>query len=152
MGRKRRTVENGTPRVLREFVCLAHGPFEGYEEVCPLGCTTVERQFRTPFSIGAKAKNIDRTLQNLADDYGMTDMRNDMGSVMESMKRGQHDFQPTWGAMPQVKPGEGGHAVQGVLNGAPPSSVVQDFRDSGVLRPPVPKLDYRPDMTPIPKE
>lgn len=111
----------------------------------------MERQFRTPFSIGAKAKNIDRTLQNLADDYKLTDMRNDMGSVMESMRRGQHDYNPTWGAMPNVRPGEG-NAIAGVLGGAQPANVVGEFQSHGMLRPPVPKLDYRPDTTPISKE
>lgn len=81
----------------------------------------------------------------------MTDMRNDMGSVMESMRKGQHDFSPTWGAMPVVKPGEG-DAIRGVLGNTPAANVVGEFREAGVLRPPAPKMDYRPDMTPISKE
>jgi hypothetical protein len=107
----------------------------------------VERQFRTAFSISAKAKNIDRTLQNLADDYKLTDMRNDMGSVMESMRRGQHDYSPTWGAVPA-----GGQAIPSVLGNTPSANVVGEFQQRGALRPPTPKLDYRPDTTPISKE
>ena len=53
--------------------------------------------------------------------------------------------------MPVVKPGEG-DAIRGVLGNTPAANVVGDFREAGVLRPPAPKLDYRPDMTPISKE
>jgi len=74
------------------------------------------------------AKNIDRTLQTLADDYKMTDMRNDMGSVMESMRRGQSDFAPKWGAM--------GDNVQGSMGGAPPTDAVSGLKE--VLQKPKP--------------
>lgn len=72
------------------------------------------------------AKGIDNTLQTLANDYGMTDMRNDAGSVMESMRRGQTDFAPKWGSM--------GSNVQGSLAGAPPTDVVSGMK--GVLGQP----------------
>lgn len=78
--------------------------------------------------IGNVAKGIDRTLQTLANDYGMTDMRNDMGSVMESMRRGTTDYAPKWGAM--------GDNVQGSMGSAPPTDAVSQMKD--VLQKPKP--------------
>lgn len=125
---RRRNQQTGNARILREYICLAHGPFEGYEEVCPQGCTTVERRFYTPVGIGGVAKGIDRTLQTLADDYKMTDMRNDMGSVMESMRRGESDFAPKWGAMEKN--------VAGSIGNAPATDAVSGMKD--VLQRPKP--------------
>jgi hypothetical protein len=67
-------------------------------------------------------------LQTLANDYGMTDMRNDMGSVMESMRRGQSDFAPKWGAM--------GDNVRGSIGNAPPTDAITPMRD--ILNKPKP--------------
>lgn len=153
-GKRRRSVEQ-SERVLKEYRCLAHGPFEGYKPECPHGCNTVEREFRTAHAIGGSAKNIDRNLQALADDFKLTDLRNDMGSVMSSLKRGERDFAPTWGSLPNVKKGESGHAVATAIGGAKMSENVQ-MGDRGVavfgqqIGAPRPHVDPKlRDMTPV---
>lgn len=144
-----------TDRVLKEYDCLAHGPFEAYTPVCPHGCDTVERAFRSAFSIGGQSKNIDRTLDTLAADYKLTNMSNNGGesSIMDGLRRGQVDYAPQWGAMPQVKIGEGGNAVGGLLNsyGAPATNVTGMLREGGVLEAPkaMPLSSKHIDPTPI---
>ena len=144
-----------TGRVLKEYRCLAHGEFEGYTEVCPHGCDTVERVFRTAFSIGGQSKNIDKTVDTLMADYGMTDVRNNGGetSVMEALRRGQTDYAPKWGSMPQVRAGEGGNAVGSMLamQGAPSANVTGMLKDGGVLEAPraIPLSPKHVDAPPI---
>lgn len=79
--------------VVREFRCTAHDyEFESHEEQprCPFGChpKMVIREFRTPFAIGTeRAGRIDRLQRQVADDYGLTDMRNDRDSSVMSQTR-----------------------------------------------------------------
>lgn len=103
----------------------------------------MERVFKTAFSIGKQAKNIDKTLDTLAADYGMTDMRNDMGSVMESMRRGQADFNPKWGKMESN--------VGAALGGVPATDAVSPLREGGILEAPraVPLSSKHIDRTPL---
>lgn len=66
--------------VQKEWICFGHGEFESEEGVCPRGCSTVERAFRTPVGVrGERTRNIDRTLDTLATSYGATDFHNDGG-------------------------------------------------------------------------
>lgn len=63
--------------VKKEYVCLAHGPFECDSDnpLCKFGCDTVERRFFTPPAFGSsRTKGIDGTLNSLAKSYGLTDM------------------------------------------------------------------------------
>lgn len=63
--------------IIKEMVCLAHGAFESSDEnpLCPHGCDTVEREFRTPPGLGSgRTKNIDATLASLAKSHGLTDI------------------------------------------------------------------------------
>ena len=85
--------------VLKEWVCMAHGVFESYHAVCPHGCTTVQRHFKTAFTLGNTAKGIDRTLQNLANDFGMTDISNRNGTAAGFVPKNnqqQVDLNPRW--------------------------------------------------------
>lgn len=79
--------------VLRDYRCLAHGNFESKAAapLCPHGCTTVEPVWLTPPSVhtGGRTRNIDRTLENLANDYGLSDLSNRSGSVAGSRSRSQ---------------------------------------------------------------
>jgi len=73
--------------VLKEFICMAHGSFEAFEPHCPHGCkgTMIEREFRTAPMYPQRMTGIDRTLDNLAKDFNMTDMRhNSDGSLKAS--------------------------------------------------------------------
>lgn len=79
--------------VLREYRCTAHDhEFESQEErpACPYGCHPkfVVQEFRTPFAIGTPTgSTIDRLQRAVADDYGLTDMRNDRDSSVMSQTR-----------------------------------------------------------------
>jgi hypothetical protein len=67
--------------VLKEYCCRAHGPFEGFRPVCPRGCTTVERRFYTAPAVrtNGHTKAVDKSLNDLAGQFRLTDMRNDGG-------------------------------------------------------------------------
>ena len=96
--------------VTKEFRCLAHGEFDGSEPVCPKGCTTVVREFRTaPAGKSSKTKGVDRTLASLAARFGFSDMSNRDGSVGSS-KKNSGEIKPVWGDMPKGNifvPGKG---------------------------------------------
>ena len=71
--------------VVKEWMCLVHGDFEGAEPICPEGCDTVERQFRTPVGfMSGRTSKIDATLDGLAKAHGLTDMRNRNGEPAAS--------------------------------------------------------------------
>ena len=86
--------------VIKEWECKAHGYFDSSEPACPHGCPEafVQRVFLTPPSIGsAGTKTVDTTLNNLAKDYGMTDIRNTDGqSVANATPAASLPFKPTW--------------------------------------------------------
>lgn len=70
--------------VLKEYLCHGHGKFETADEppVCPRGCTSVERRFYTANGyIGSKSKNIDATYQQIANDFGLSDMNTHGGTT-----------------------------------------------------------------------
>jgi hypothetical protein len=64
--------------IIKEYICMAHGDFEGGDAVCPSGCSgdgMVQRVFRTPVAIrSAQFGNINNTIQTLANDYGLSDI------------------------------------------------------------------------------
>jgi hypothetical protein len=107
--------------VLKEFKCLAHGAFDAKEAICPRGCTTVIREFRTaPAGRSAKTKASDAALESLAKKYGLSDMSNRSGSVGGS-RRAPMDFAPVWGAMPKgnvYEVGKGEVQREGAQGGA----------------------------------
>jgi hypothetical protein len=109
--------------VLKEYRCLAHGPFDGTEAVCPHGCETVVREFRTaPGTRSHKTKFSDKALERLATRFGLTDMSNRNGSVGGSRKHPDNPYAPVWGEMPKgnvYSPGKGEIQVDGAAGGAP---------------------------------
>lgn len=84
--------------VNREYRCGAHNhefestegdPENGVVPACPYGCSPsfVKLEFRTPVSIrGPKTRVVDHFQRQLAEDYGMSDMRGDKdgSSVMSN--------------------------------------------------------------------
>lgn len=80
--------------VLREYRCIGHDlEFESLEEKprCPAGCSNkfVVQEFRTPPGIRSGGTRIQDTFtKQLADDYNLTDMRNDKDgtSVMHNTR------------------------------------------------------------------
>ncbi len=83
--------------VLKEYICKAHGSFESFDTKCPYGCsgTMVEREFRTAPNTATTLSGIDKTLNTLASDFNMTDIKsNSTNSVSGNM----HDsLAPRWG-------------------------------------------------------
>jgi hypothetical protein len=111
--------------VTKEFRCLAHGPFDAKDGICPRGCSTVVREFRTPpGGRSPKTKGVDKTLEGLASRFGLTDMtnRNDNSvGANRAQGRGNMDMQPSWGAMPKgnvFSVGKGEVQVDGAQGGA----------------------------------
>lgn len=87
--------------VIKEWRCLAHTTFDNSTGVCPHGCTTVVREFRTaPGTRSSRTKVADGALEHLAKRFGLTDMSNRSGSVGGS-RRQRPDFSPVWGDMPK---------------------------------------------------
>ena len=107
--------------VTKEYRCLQHGPFDATDGICPSGCDTVVREFRTaPGGRSPKTKTMDKTLQGLADRFGLTDMSNRNGSVGGSRKQ-PNEMVPVWGQMPKgnvYDVGKGERQVDGAGGGA----------------------------------
>jgi len=92
-----------------ELRCVAHGPFENHEKKCLWGCPDgfVTQEFRTPPRIKhGKTKFVDQQLQGLANDFGLSDIRNgkDGESVMETLKKGKPGTINVQGQEVQVAP------------------------------------------------
>lgn len=88
--------------VVKEWRCLAHGPFDGAEGVCPSGCTTVVREFRSaPGGRSDKTRATDAALQRLATRFGYTDISNRKGSVAQSQGKPKMEMKPEWVPMPK---------------------------------------------------
>jgi hypothetical protein len=69
--------------VVNDYQCKAHGTFESMTGQCPHGCSKsmVELvHLQAPGLKSGRTKNIDKTLGNLASDFGMTDMNNQNGT------------------------------------------------------------------------
>lgn len=71
--------------IVKEWICMAHGDFDGPSAVtgasppCPHGCdaSMVERVFRTPPALqSASFKGINRTMQTLAREHGLSNIEN----------------------------------------------------------------------------
>lgn len=82
--------------ITREYLCIAHGDFDGKEPVCPHGCKgdgMVERAFRTPPMIqGAGMRRMDNTLDTLAREHGLSNMNNRLAKMRGTgMRRADAD-------------------------------------------------------------
>jgi hypothetical protein len=99
--------------ILKEWRCLGHGPFENFDGKCPKGCPSslVQREIRTaPAYERGNKKFIDRQMDLLAADHGLTDIRSgDAQSgtsalqVMQSKKKTEH--KPEWIDIPHAAAG-----------------------------------------------
>ena len=71
--------------VLHDYYCQNHGIFEAWEAKCPMkGCKgEISKVFLQPVGLKSdKTKKTDKTLQNLALDFGMSDI--------QSTREGEH--------------------------------------------------------------
>jgi hypothetical protein len=133
--------------VLKEFKCLAHGFFDGWEPKCPHGCTGDElimRVFLTPVGTQSDAtRHNDSTLKSLAGEYGMTDIK----SVREGeaqpgrFQQPQNPYAVKWGSPSEIGNyntasirGESVNGLQsaketGRINPLMPASVIKDHQN-----------------------
>lgn len=119
--------------VLKEWLCLAHGPFESSVESpdCPMGCDTVERAFFTPPGLGSsRTKNIDSTLESLASSHGLTDigpaaMRRKALAAEKSQEQYKEFCVRRFGGMGWGNVPKGGtlHASTGEVDGTGPGAI-----------------------------
>jgi len=97
--------------ILKEYRCLAHGPFEAFDAKCPSGCGSglVKREIRTaPAHRRQNMKFIDRQMDLLAKDHGLTDLRSgDAQSGESALQRMQKksEFKPEWIPIEHAAPG-----------------------------------------------
>lgn len=136
-----------------------HGFFQSAEPRCPMGCSLVaERAFLTaPGAISKKTSNTDRLLNQLAKDYGLSDMSNKDGTAVAG--KGKSNFTPVWGEVPKgnkLEIGKGEVPVPGATGGAASAAKSYRVADGGAmvkeagtiesvgkLRPPKPIIDKR---------
>lgn len=65
-------------RILRDYKCQVHGFFEGFEPICPHGCTdelVLQVFLKSPGFVSDKSKAADSHLRNLASEFGMSDIK-----------------------------------------------------------------------------
>lgn len=93
--------------VKNDYKCDVHGYFESTEPVCPHGCTTVQVVFLQPVALKSdRTKNNDRTVQQLAMDFNMSDIK----SVKEgeaqpprfAKQQPENPFAVRWGSPSQI--------------------------------------------------
>ena len=97
--------------VLREWRCLAHGPFESFDAMCPHGCPEafVQQEIRTAPAARRPGtmRFIDNQLKGIANDYGVTDLRTDPKANLSAldMQRRRQEHKPHWVEIPHAAPG-----------------------------------------------
>jgi hypothetical protein len=65
-------------RILRDYKCQEHGFFEGFEPVCPEGCTdelVLQVFLKSPGFVSDKSKAADSHLRSLANEFGMSNIK-----------------------------------------------------------------------------
>jgi hypothetical protein len=134
--------------IVKEFWCPAHGEFENDTGICPRGCSVAQREFRTPVGIstGGRTRAIDKTLESIAQSYGLSDMNNHGGTTAaripaQSAKKMQQfqeavraKYPRLWGGVPSggtyevgvgVRGGGSGQGAEGAImqNGGSPGDM-----------------------------
>ena len=141
--------------VLHDWICLAHGKFESFDGRCPYGCDeafVAKTYVQAPGLRSDRTKNIDRTFQALANDFGLTDMNNQNGTgavkrpdpakekARNELLGHMGDTSHLWGAM-----ATGNNAVPQALsaNHLQSGNALSDVRP--ILKQPVPQVVGRFD-------
>lgn len=111
--------------IVKEWRCAAHGEFENSTGKCPSGCprSMVVQEIRTPpaYRRPGKMAWIDRQMQGIAADAGLTDMKSDgkagvsvlanemrrkeLAGQAQQKKTGGKPLFPTWLDVPHAAPG-----------------------------------------------
>jgi hypothetical protein len=143
------------PRIVKEWACAAHGPFENASGRCPSGCSPrfVVQEIRSAPAIRSGATDrTDATVQSLADSYGMSDIANggDGESVMTTLRK-KPSFSPTWGHVDHAAPGwsqrgETAKTVSPGTYGAPAENRIAEVKP--LLSGPTPIIRHQPFRPP----
>jgi len=123
--------------VIKEWECAAHGYFDAAEARCPYGCATewVQRVYLTAPAIGSEGtKRSDQTLRALANDFGMTDMKNgkDGMAVAQATPAASSNLRPSWQSLGKefdvrglgVEPGNALAGLKSAMKGPRPSEII----------------------------
>jgi len=149
-------------RIVKEWRCLAHGPFENASGKCKHGCSNrfVTQEFRTPISIRHGSTTVaDGTARSLAESYNMSDIPTTRGdeSVMQALRRTRdtRQYAPQWGHVDHPAPGwsqregEKPPTVSAAQYGAVPENQLAPLQSSLTMPTPlVPKGGT--DRSPLP--
>ena len=119
--------------VMSDYKCDLHGFFESTEAVCPEGCTeNIMKVFLQPFNLKSdKTKSNDKTLDNLAQDFKMTDIKSTREGDTQSNYLTRNNAPP----QPEARPGDAvmwGNAGQYNLDSLLKGGVVKPVRDESV--------------------
>ena len=97
--------------VLKEYRCAAHGPMDLFSPICQY-CGHghfVKQEIRTAPAFRRKnMKFIDGTLRSIADDHGLTDLKNDPKggvSVLQALTKTNDVNKPRWIGVEHAAPG-----------------------------------------------
>lgn len=126
--------------VIKEYNCPRHGYFEASHPICHhMGCESegIERVFLTPTNIKSdKTKFTDNSLNQIAKNYGLSDMSNRDGKAVKSEtaaiwgKEGVNNYA---GMLEQASQHDGGMKLAAPTIQArklPPAQVVRSASDS----------------------
>lgn len=95
--------------VLNDYECKMHGVFEAFERKCPSGCSRrfVSQVFlKAPGTRSYNTARIDRELNHIAKDYGLTDIRAGKDDGESCMTKLGRDGKGTeWVNVPHAKAG-----------------------------------------------
>lgn len=103
--------------VLHDYFCSEHGIFEAWEAKCPMKICKgeISQVFLKPVGLKSdKTKSTDKNLQNLALDFGMTDIKStregehQSGYLTRNNKTNEREFQEAAAAMQgkESRPGD----------------------------------------------
>ncbi len=130
--------------VMREWRCAAHGPFESTHHACPKGCPKqfVTQEIRTaPAYQQKKTRFVDQQLRGIAEDAGLTNLKNDPKSgtsVMDELRKGEQKSK--WLGIEHAKPGFSRRKGE--------AAPVFDPRASGFIPPDKPLVQNLPKPVP----
>ena len=92
--------------VLHDYKCAVHGFFESHDALCPHGCEDVQLVFLQPVGMRSDStRHADTTLNELARDYGMSDIKSvregesQPNPLLQNKQaaRSDHPFAVKWG-------------------------------------------------------
>jgi hypothetical protein len=133
---------------LKEYRCAAHGPFENYDALCPHGCPRafVKQEVRTaPAYQHKKTRFVDQQLRGIAQDAGLTNLKNDPKSgtsVMHELRKGAVQ-NSRWLGVQHAKPGFSQRKGE--------TAPVFDPRSAGFIPPDKPLIRPGALPQPVPK-